>query len=695
MTLPETRPHILTSTSTGANVVRLAGYSFLILFFELALIRYVPGYVRIVGFYVNFVLIAAFLGMSVGLLRADAARNTAWLAVPVLLALFVSIKVFSELNVLAPTDPNYVVWSGVVVSPNIRRVAVLPVALLLFALTTATFVPLGALLGREFVRFAPLHAYTINVGASLLGIASFGILSWARTPPLIWFAVGFAIWLYLSLEHRRFALTLLVTAATSLVVVGVTGGPRPEYWSPYYRINVRKIQDRFVVFVNGAFHQHVVNLDPGSAATDQLARGIRDDYLLPFRYSQRPDTALVVGAGTGNDVAVLLQIGTDYVDAVEIDPVILDIGRAVHFQQPYDDSRVHAVVNDARAFFKSTDQTYDVVVFGTLDSHTQLAGMGSLRLDNYVYTREAFAEVRELLKPNGTLILYHMSTQPFIARKLHRMLADVFGEPPVVLYEPEPRFFNYTFLAGTTRDTAIATAQPPDAFFENTEPPTDEWPYLYLKERTVPSHYLYTMLGVMLITIISVAATAGRALYRDRSFDGAMFFMGMGFLLVETKSVTEMSLLFGSTWTVNLLVFSSILVVILLANLRVLRHPPRNLAPLFAALFGSLALAYIIPPRHLLGLAPWIKWFAGGAIVALPILFAATIFAMLFRTRAASSRALAFNVLGAVAGGIVEYTSMVWGVKTLYIIAAMAYAGAWISHKQSAITPGSLDALKA
>ena len=87
MTRSETRPPTLPGAPTGASIVRLAGYSFLILFFELALIRYLPGYVRVVGFYVNFVLIAAFLGMSVGLLRADTALRTAWLAIPVLLAL--------------------------------------------------------------------------------------------------------------------------------------------------------------------------------------------------------------------------------------------------------------------------------------------------------------------------------------------------------------------------------------------------------------------------------------------------------------------------------------------------------------------------------------------------------------------------------------------------------------------------------
>ena len=50
-----------------------------------------------------------------------------------------------------------------------------------------------------------------------------------------------------------------------------------------------------------------------------------------------------------------------------------------------------------------------------------------------------------------------------------------------------------------------------------------------------------------------------------------MFFLGAGFMLVETKAVVHMALLFGSTWMVNSVVFFAVLVMILLANLFVLQ----------------------------------------------------------------------------------------------------------------------------
>lgn len=666
------------SSATAASAGRLAGYSFLILFFELALIRYLPGYVRIVGFYANLVLIAAFLGMSVGLLRAAQADKLRWLAVPVFIVLFAVVVLFSNVTVQPPTDPDDVLWTGLGVSPNAPEVGVGPVALLLFGLTVAVFIPLGALLGKEFAKFKPLHAYSIDIAGSLLGILTFALFSWLRTPPPLWFAFGFLVWLLLSLDARRFAAALGLTAAAVVSATLVTAGPQPEYWSPYYRINVLRAFDRYVLFVNGTFHQHVIDMEAADDSPEGLTGRMRDDYLRPFALVGPPDTVLIVGAGTGNDVANLLLAGAKHIDAVEIDPVILDVGRALHFQEPYADPRVRAHVNDARAYLRNTTQQYDAIVFGTLDSHAQLAGMGSLRLDNYVYTRQAFEAARDRLKPDGVLIAYHMSLRPYIAAKLNQLITEAFDESPLVLHTPGARFFNYTFVAGPVRDTVVPTEQPPADFYAQTETPVDDWPYLYLRQRTVPGHYLTVLFGMLLIGALYVGVGAGRGMLQG-GLDGVMFFMGVGFLLVETKSVTEMALLFGSTWVVNLLVFSSILVVILLANAVVIRWPPGKLHPLFMALVISLALAYAVPIRSLLWLGPVGKWIVGGTIVALPVFFAAIIFATIFATRADATRALAFNVMGAVIGGLMEYSSMVTGIKALYLIAMVAYVGAWVA----------------
>ncbi len=326
-------------------------------------------------------------------------------------------------------------------------------------------------------------------------------------------------------------------------------------------------------------------------------------------------------------------------------------------------------------------------MLGTLDSQTLLSGMSSLRLDNYVYTVEAFKSARSRLAPGGRLVTYHMSPFPYVAAKIHRVLTEAFEKEPVVLHQPDSHLFNYSFIAGGDPDVTISPTIPAGRV-GNVAVPTDDWPYLYLGRRAIPGHYLKALGIVLAIALGLVGATAGRQL--KGGFDGAMFFMGAGFLLVETKSVTEMSLLFGSTWTVNLLVFSSILVTILIANMLVLRKPWPSLTAPFALLFASLGLAYVVPVRDILWLGMAGQWLVGGLLVALPILFAATIFAMLFRTRVNPTRALAYNLVGAIVGGLLEYSSMATGVKALYLTAAGAYLGAlWFSQRGALTRPQS------
>lgn len=673
--------------ATRAAGLRLAGYSFLILFLELALIRYAPGHVRVFGFYLNFVLMATFLGMGVGLLRAEQARHLRWVGLVALVALFAAIKYFANVAVGGSIDRDEYLWGQFLVMPaSVRQMGIVPVATLLFLLCALPFVPLGALLGWEFRKFPPLQAYSLDVAGSLFGVLGFAAASAFWTPPVVWFSVAIGVWLLLSLPDWKFTTGVALTGGAVLGLVlwsggaqlehGHVPGPKREYWSPYYRIDFFITPHLYSLDVNGSLHQYMLDFAPDIIARVPELRAQRDSYLKPLKLVPKIDTALVLGAGTGNDVALLIQLGARYIDAVEIDPTILTIGKVLHFQAPYADPRVHAHVEDARQFLRRTRQHYDLIVLGTLDSQTLLSGMSSLRLDNYVYTVESFRSARARLNPGGHLVTYHESPFPYVAAKIEQMLATAFGEEPVVLFQPDSRLFNYSFIAGGGLPLSLSTGHPSQVPGVTVAVPHDDWPYLYLGRRTIPTHYLKALSGVLLIALVLVAAGAGRKL--AGGFDGAMFFMGAGFLLIETKSVTEMSLLFGSTWRVNLLVFSSILVMILLANTAVLRKPRTSVQTPFALLFASLAVALVVPARALLSLGVLGQWLLGGLLVALPVLFAATIFATLFTSRANPTRALAYNLIGAMVGGVLEYSSMATGIKALYLVAAMAYCGAFL-----------------
>lgn len=656
----------------------LAGYAFLILLIELALIRYVSAYVRVFGFYLNMVLIATFLGMGIGLLRSSLANRLSWILLPALPVLLGAVHYFSNVVVTPRADRDEFIW-GVFfeISPHVRQVGITPTVILLFALCALVMVPLGALLGREFRRWPPLTAYSLDIAGSIAGIATFGLLSAVRTPPLVWFALAYAVWALLSLDRKRYMLFVGAAAVPSLLLVSAADKGSPEFWSPYYRINVLPGQNWHSLHVNGSMHQWVVDL--GADRNHPITERIRESYLSPLRLAQRFDTVLVVGSGTGNDVVNLLGLGAKHVDAVEIDPVILDIGRQLHPQQPYADPRVTAVVNDARAFLRRSTRKYDVIVFGTLDSQTLLSGMSSLRLDNYVYTVEAFEAARERLAPGGLLVTYHMSHEPYIATRIEGMIAEAFGRRPLVEKSDDFLLFNYTFAIGGDADRLIAR-EPARAIADPVPLAHDDWPYLYLRKRTVPMHYLLVLGGVLLTALLFLAAGTPRTTWTTP--DGPMFFLGAGFLLLETKSVTEMSLLFGSTWHVNLLVFSSILVCILIANVLVDRRSP-SIHAAFVGLFASLAIAFAVPVRALLFAGEVGQWVLGGLMVALPIYFAGTVFASLLKGNRDPTRALGFNLLGAILGGVLEYLSMLVGTKALYLVAAVIYLLAYWTYRRS------------
>ena len=672
-----------TQSSTGSRAaLSLVGYSFLILFIELAFIRYISAYVRVFGFYLNMVVIATFLGMGVGLLRARDEQRVRWIAPAALVLLFAAVKLWSNFIVRAQKDPNEHIWAIYgEMHATWGKVGILPTVLILFTLAAFVMLPLGAAMGTLFRRFRPLTAYSLDILGSLGGIALFAVLSLLRTPPVVWFAIAFLVWTLLSLGTLRYAAAMAAAGAAAVALAAWTAGPMPEYWSPYYRINLIPIRYATSLHVNGSMHQWILDASPRGSQTDTVLAGVRAAYLRPYRAAPRLDTVLVVGAGTGNDLANVLELGAKYVDAVEIDPTIVDIGRERHPRHPYADPRVHVTINDARAFLRQTDRKYDAIVFGTLDSQTLLSGMGSLRLDNYVYTAESFDAARARLHPDGVMITYHMSQYPYIAAKIYQTLETSFGRAPAVIRYKPWYLFNYTFIAGPTVNAAVLTADSSAADLQmNVALPHDDWPYLYLRKHIVPAHYLTVLIGILAIAFAFIRVGAPGTL--NGRGDWPMFFLGAGFLLVETKSVAEMSLLFGATWQVNVLVFASILVVVLCANLLTMAGTmlPRSLR--FAGLFASLALAYLIPVRSLLWLGTAGQWLAGGLLVALPVLFAALIFAELFELRFDTSRALAFNVFGAVVGGVLEYLSMITGTKALYIIAALVYAGAWFALRR-------------
>jgi hypothetical protein len=173
------------------SALRLACYSGLILFFELAFIRYTSAYVRVFGFYLNFVLIATFLGMGVGLLQAQRATYLKWMAPAAMVMLTGAVGYFSASRIAVPNDQHEFLWGIFNTTSNAgQRIPMVLAVTALFALSALFFVPLGALMGAEFRKLPPLRAYTVDIVGSLCGIALFASLSATRQSPVMWFTLA-------------------------------------------------------------------------------------------------------------------------------------------------------------------------------------------------------------------------------------------------------------------------------------------------------------------------------------------------------------------------------------------------------------------------------------------------------------------------------------------------------------------------
>ena len=166
-----------------------------------------------------------------------------------------------------------------------------------------------------------------------------------------------------------------------------------------------------------------------------------DLYSIPHKIKNfKSNKTLIVGSGVGNDVAATLRDSDAIIDAVEIDPLIADLGVKFHPEKPYLNKRVKLTINDARNFIKETDEKYDLIIYSILDSHANLSGKGGVRLDSYVYTKESFYEAKQKLNNNGVIILSFAISTREMGIKVYKMLNESFkANPPIVLSRIRPR----------------------------------------------------------------------------------------------------------------------------------------------------------------------------------------------------------------------------------------------------------------
>jgi hypothetical protein len=643
--------------------LQLFGLSFLMLFVELALIRWSGALVIYLSYFSNFVLLGSFLGIGIGFLRARARVNL-WPWAPVALALLILFVRVFPVEVVRTGNVGIIFFGyGKFHASGPPTWVTLPIVFLAVA---AVMAMIGEGVARAFVRFRPLDAYRLDIGGSIVGIAAFSLLSFLDAKPVVWALIVAAVMLLL--YGRRAGLLQVAAVAAVVMLLWSESLSSSDIWSPYYRISVTPAGDGYAVNVNGIPHQNIVP-----------ARKLQKVYSQP--YLDAPGNplrnVLIVGAGTGDDVANALRHGARHIDAVEIDPQLHQLGIRLNPDHPYQDPRVTVHINDGRAFLEQTHTRYDMILFALPDSLTLVAGQSSLRLESYLFTVQAVQAAKAHLNPrDGLFAMYNYYRTPWLRGRLANTLQVAFGHPPCV----DDEGFSLSMISDTVQPSAMRCATSWHRPADVVPPATDDHPFVYLQGNSIPWLYRITLGLILLASILLIRPAAGP--YRRMGAFVDLFFMGAAFMLLETKNIVQFALLFGTTWFVNALVTAGVLVAVL-AAVEVSRHVTiRRPALLYAALLAALAVAWAVPPSALLSLSPLPRFVAAVVLAFAPIFGANMVFAQRFRDSGDSTTAFGANLLGAMLGGVLEYASLVVGYRWLLVLAAVLYALAFLAGRR-------------
>ncbi|MCX5893097.1 MAG: hypothetical protein NTW80_09030, partial [Deltaproteobacteria bacterium] len=619
-----------------------------------------------------------------------------------LLAIPITRTGLSSTSDLLSVLGDLVIWNNNYTSGPVQTILSVSLGLVLtfflMALLLDIFVPIGRFLGRlmdEHPR--TIWAYSVNVAGSLIGTWLFVLVSICYQPPLTWFLILGALTLFfLGRSGRGWQLNYALLAGIVILsfFAGLQPGSLEVIWSPYQKLVLgrpdpqkRDIGD-YIVTVNNTGYQGMVNLSETHLQSDPQhfppeMRGL-SQYDLPLLLHPKPQTFLVVGAGTGNDAAGGLRHGVKQITAVEIDPAIISLERRYHPEKPYASPAVRLVNDDARSFFATCQERYDVIAFGLLDSHTTTA-MTNARLDHYVYTKESIARAKSLLADGGIMVLSFEAQKPFIADRMAEVLREVFSEEPIAFRVPGTSYGwgGVLFIAGdlaTARKQIAAhprlaasiqawQQQYPLSLSHTTRITSDDWPYIYLQTPSIPLlYYLLALLMVLLVlrghkylSLSNLAAAWSRSHWH-------FFFLGAAFMLLEVQNISKASVALGNTWDVNAVIVSGVLAMILLANLLAHRFPGLPLRLVYLGLVGACLALYFVDLSRFAFLPYATKALVIGVLTTLPVLFSGIVFIRSFALAPAKDQALGANLIGALVGALLQSVTFITGIKALLLM---------------------------
>lgn len=651
--------------------IRLVVLCFLMLFVELALIRWLGGNVLYLAYFSNIVLLGSFLGIGLGFLLAKRTDLQIYRFTPIALAALVLFV--HNVPVTVESTGGDLIFFGAELKPSgPPRELALPAVFLAVAFVLAC---IGNGIAHTFRQLKNLEAYQFDLIGSLIGIVGFAVLSFLGAPPIVWGVIVAVIFVWTLWPRRIIDATLLAIPVLILLATwGIESREEQVLWTPYYKANYLLGDEGAGVLVNGVPHWFQTSAKDWPVYQTLYER----------RASQEPvDDLLVIGSGSGNDVAVALANGTRHVDAVEIDHRLLDLAKKYHPNDPYGDPRVDTHVDDGRAFLEQADKKWDQIVLALPDSLTLVQGASSIRLESYLFTKEAAEAYQEHLTDDGVFAMYNLYRETWLVDRYAQTLTEAFGHEPCVTT------LDGTALAVLSVGVRVDSVNCPAderwiAGADVPEPVSDDRPFPYLKTPSIPSFYVVA-LGLILLASVVLVRVVGGPMGAMRGY-ADLFFMGVAFMLLETKNIVQFALLFGTTWFVNALVFSGVIASVLLAVVVSKRVRVKNLNLMYGLLLVSIVIGWSIPQNSLLPLGFGPRLLAACAIAFAPIFIANVIFSQRFRDAGDSMTGFAANLIGAMVGGVLEYSALMLGYRNLLIVALLLYSAAFLSGRRSLVS---------
>ena len=680
--------------------------SFLSLFLELTLIRWVSTEINVFAYLQNVILVCCLFGLGCGLIskkeKIDLGESLKPLLMLVILICVPMLKdnVKLVINALTSMD-DFVVWERVSFLSDSEGLKLFCLAVGLFAtlaiclLVIAIFIPIGSVIADLFEQATnSILSYSVNLLGSLGGIILFAILGWFATPPLLWLIIVLLIILFDQFNRQVNKIVFLSLLLLNFIIAFLSSWINPNLviWSNYQKLEVTKEARGYYIAVNNVGYQQIFDNSDNYKATRESGAVPYGQYDIPSLLYPKAQNILIVGSGSGNDVAGAIRNSSAQITAVEIDRKIAELGMKYHPEKPYDNSRVNLKITDAREFFSNTNEKFDLIIFGLLDSHTTVS-LTNARLDNFVYTEEAMEQVKKLLKPGGVITLIFQVNHQFILNRIYKTLTKVFAVNPQVISinSSDIGWGGTMFITGdsNTFNNALSKNEALNNYIKNISMPieeknnpqldaikiiTDDWPYLYLDKPRIPLLVVSFLTTLLLVGARISRSTINFSNIKAHNKEFMYFaFLGTGFMLLESFGISKAAVCFGNTWVINAIVISIILIVGLIANYFSSQISQKKIAVITLLSFFCCLILNSVNFSYLLSYSYCWRIILVSLILSPPLFCSGLAFAIVFRKTKHQEFCLGANIFGAFIGGMIQLVSFYTGLSFLTILAGICY----------------------